>query len=105
MKSLNISDEQLLQNTARRLSKKIKATSTVDWPPRVDNLEDGEDICELLVQLLTWLREPDRKSPNITPTTLRLAFMISYYVTGQRTITTINMGVSFHGMTRSKDLM
>ena len=105
MCSLNISDEQLIQNTARRLSKKVKATSTVDWPPRVDNLEESEEVCESLVLLLTWLRHPDRKTPNISPTTLSLASMITSYVTRQRTISTINMGVTVHGMTRSKDLV
>ena len=105
MCSLNISDEQLLQNTARRLSKKVKATATIDWPPRVDNLEESEEVCELLVLLLTWLRHPDRTTSSINPTTLSLASMITSYVTGQRTISTINMGVTVHGMTRSKDLV
>ena len=83
----------------------MKATSTVDWPPRVDNLEESEEVCELLVLLLTWLRHPDRTTPSINPTTLSLASMITSYVTGQRTISTINMGVTVHGMTRSKDLV
>ena len=32
--SLGISDEQLLQNLAQRLSKKVKDTTTVSWPSR-----------------------------------------------------------------------
>ena len=83
----------------------MKETPAVSWPPRVDNLEDGEEICELLVLLLTWLKKPNRKTPNISPTTLNLASMISYYTTGKRTTTVINLGVNVHGMTRSKDLV
>ncbi|KAJ4940726.1 hypothetical protein JOQ06_027021, partial [Pogonophryne albipinna] len=42
--SLAISDEQLLQNLAQRLSKEIKDTTTVPWPPRKDHLESGVSI-------------------------------------------------------------
>ncbi|KAL8565961.1 hypothetical protein ACOMHN_054946 [Nucella lapillus] len=42
--SLGISDKQLLQNLAPRLSKKIKDTPTVPWPARMDHLEEGEDV-------------------------------------------------------------
>ncbi|KAK1884263.1 Pre-mRNA-splicing factor ISY1 [Dissostichus eleginoides] len=103
--SLGISDEQLLQNLAQRLSKKIKDTTTVPWPPRIDHLEEGEEVCELLLKLLTWLKQPERKAADISPATLSLASMITYHITGQRTTTAINMGVNVHGMTRSKDLV
>ena len=55
--SLGITDEQLLQNLAPRLSKKIKDTPTVPWPPRIDRLEEGEEVCELLLKFLTWLKK------------------------------------------------
>lgn len=59
--SLGISDEQLLHNLAPRLSKQIKETSSIPWPPRIDQLEEGEEECELLFKLLTWLKQPKRK--------------------------------------------
>ncbi|KAK5931544.1 hypothetical protein CesoFtcFv8_000168 [Champsocephalus esox] len=77
--SLGISDEQLLQNLAQRLSKKIKDTTTVPWPPRIDHLEEGEEVCELLLKLLTWLKQPERKTADISPATLSLASMIIYH--------------------------
>jgi len=92
IRSLHISDDQLVQNTARRLSKKVKATSRIEWPPRVDNLEESEEVCELLVKLLTWLRQPEQKTPSISPTTLSLASMLTYHITGHRTTSTINLG-------------
>ena len=103
--SLGISDEQLLQNLAPRLSKKIKDTSTVPWPPHIDHLAEGEELCELLLKLLTWLKQPKRKTVDLSPTTLSLASMVTYHITGQRTTTVINLGVNVHGMTRSKDLV
>ncbi|KAI4824681.1 hypothetical protein KUCAC02_013179 [Chaenocephalus aceratus] len=101
--SLGISDEQLLQNLSQRLS--AKDTTTVHWPPRIDHLEEGEEVCGLLLKLLTWLQQPERKPADISPATLSLASMITYHITGQRTTTAINMGVNVHGMTRSKDLV
>ena len=103
--SLGISDDQLLEIVAPRLSKKIRDVSTVPWPPHIDNLEESEEVLELLLKLLIWLKQPGRKTVNLSPTTLSLASMITYYVTGQRTATAINLGMNLHGMTRSKDLV
>ena len=105
MSFLGINDEQLLQNVAQQVSKRVKRKPTVPWPSNVDDLEEGEEVCELLVQLLTWLKQLKRKRVDLSPTTLSLASMIMYYITRQRTNTVINMGVNVHGITRSKDLM
>jgi hypothetical protein len=64
-----------------------------------------EVVCELLLKLLTWLKQPNRKTTDLSPTTLSLASMITYHITGQRTTTVINLGINVHGMTRSKDLV
>ena len=103
--SLGITDEQLLRNLAPRLTKEIKATSRVHWPPQIERLEEAEEVSELLLKLLTWMKNPTRKIPDISPTTLSLASMITYHITGKRTSTAINLGVNVHGMTRSKDLV
>ena len=89
--SLGISDEQLLHNLAPRLSKLIKDTSTVPWPAKIDHLEEGEEVCLLLLKLLTWLKQPTR-TVDLSPSTLSLASMITYHVTGHRTTTAINLG-------------
>lgn len=105
MLSLGITDEQLIQNLAPRLSKKIKDTSTVPWPPRIDHLEEAEEVCEQLLQLLTLLKQPTRKTVDLSPATLSVASIITYHVTGQRTSTAVNLGLTVYGMTRSKDLV
>ena len=46
----------LLRNLASRLSEKIKETHAIPSPPRVDYLEEAEEICGLLLQLLSWLK-------------------------------------------------
>ena len=73
----------------------------IPWLPRVDDLEEAEKVCGLLVQLLSCLKQPKRKNPDLSPETLSLASMITYYVTGRRTSTV----VTGHGMTRSKELV
>jgi hypothetical protein len=65
MSSFGISDEQLLQNLAPRLSKNIKETTAVFWPPHLNELAEGEELCELLLKLLNWLKEPKRKTVNL----------------------------------------
>ena len=83
----------------------IKVTPTVPWPPCIDHLEEDEQFCELLLKLLTWLKQPQRKTADLSPATLSLAYMITYHITGQSTTTAINLGVNVHGMTQSKDLV
>lgn len=75
--SLGISDEHLIHNLAPRLSRKIKGTCTVPWPPHLDHLEEEVNYCELMLKMLTWLKYPKRKTADVSPTTLSLASMIT----------------------------
>ena len=43
VQSLGISDEQLVKNTVKRITKRIKESPEVPWPPTVDELEQGRD--------------------------------------------------------------
>ena len=83
-----ISDEQLLNNVARRLRKKFTEEVGLSWPPRVDELENIEEPHELLRQLLTWLKDPDSNyfteachDPQISA----LASLLFSFITGKRT--------------------
>ena len=71
----------------------------------MDNLEEDEEVCKLLLQLLTWLKQPQRKTPDLSPTILSLASMLTYYITGRRTTVLLTLVSIVHGMTRSKDLV
>ena len=69
-----ISDEQLMQNLCSRLHSKINETECVQWPPRIDQLEEEEDICCALVQFMSWLKQPPKKKHlDFSPKTLCLA--------------------------------
>ena len=48
-----ISDEKLMQNLCSSLHSKINETECVQWSPRIDQLEEEEDICHELVQFLS----------------------------------------------------
>jgi len=42
-----------LAERAQGVSKRVKSTSTVPWPPNVDDMKEGEELCEFFVQP-TW---------------------------------------------------
>ena len=101
-----ISDNQLMENFCGRLHLKIKETTYVKWPPTIGDLEEEEEICPALIQFLSWLKHPKKKQNlDSSPKTLSIASIISQYVTGHRTTTSINYGVDLHGHSRSKELL
>ena len=55
------------------------------------------------MQLITSLRKPGQVEPDVK--TRALASMVTYYVTGKPTTTTINPSMTLHGLTRSKELI
>ena len=102
--SLGITDEQLIKNVVLRISKEIKETPELPWPPTIEELEKGDEISPLLCKFLTQLKYPNRLPVDIRPEVLSLASLITQYVTGRRTATSINLSMAAHGMTRSKVL-
>ena len=89
-----ISDNKLMPNLCSCLHSKINETKCVQWPPRIDELEEEEDICHALVQSLSWLKHPPKKKHfDFRPKTLCLASLIKQYVTGKRITTAINHGM------------
>ena len=74
------------------------------WPPTIEESGDSEDISPLLLLLSTWLRNLTKHVTDLSPDTLRMESLLSYYVTGKRTATAINLGVTVHGMTRIRAL-
>ena len=103
--SLGITDEQLIKNVVLRISKEIKETPELPWPPTIEELEKGDEISPLLCKFLTQLKYPNRLPVDIRPEVLSLASLITQYVTGRRTATSINLSMAAHGMTRSKVLV
>ena len=53
--SLGVSSDQLAINFASRLIEKLLDTKVVSWPPFIYELEKKEQLCELLLKLITWM--------------------------------------------------
>ena len=79
-----------------RLSKKNP------WPPKIEELEEEEELSPLLVQLLSALR--GKKEVEVSLKTCCLASLIMQYITKRPTTTAINATITLHGITRSKEL-
>ncbi len=106
--SWGISDEQLLNNVARRLREKITDDTAFSWPPHVDELENCEEPHSLLRQLLTWLKDPnisDFSEACDNPQITALSSLLFSFITGKRTPFQANLSVTIHGLTRSREII
>ena len=101
LSSIGVSSEQLVHNVAIRLRDDINSVQLVPWPPRVEELEEEEELSTLTVQLLYGVR----RGRSISQHPLSLTSIITQYVTARPTTTTINATVTLHRMTRSKELV
>ena len=90
-------------NVAERLRDDIKSIKLISWPPRVEELEEEEELSPLVVQFLFALR--GKKGVDLSPSILALTSPITQYVTKQPTTTAINATITLHGMTCSKELV
>ena len=106
--SFGITDEQLILNLAPRLCKHINETSELNWCPSVDELLEDENVSHFLLKLLSAMKRKHghkELSEEDNPVIRVLSSLITYFVTGKRTITCVNLTVVIHGMTRSKELI
>ena len=92
LSSIGVSSEQLVHNVANRLRDDINSLQFVPWPPRVEELDEEEELSPLTVQLLSSLR--GKKGVDLSPSTLCLTSIITQYVTKPPTTTTINVTVT-----------
>ena len=81
----------------------MKKTATIPWPPQVAELEREEEFPPLVTQLISSLKKPGQGSHDAKARAL--ASLITYYVTGKATTTTVNLTMILHGLTRSKELV
>ena len=103
LSSIGVSSEQLVRNVAKRLRDDINSVKHVPWPPRVEELEEEEELSPLMLQLLSALR--GKKGVDLSTTTLSLTSLITQYVSKRPMSTAINATITLHGMTRSKELV
>lgn len=106
--SWGMSDEQLLNNVAKRLREKVTEEAAFSWPPHVDELEDCEEPHLLLRQLLTWLKDPnisDFSEAWYDTQIAALSSLLFAFITGKRTQFQANLSVTIHGLTRSREII
>ena len=68
LSSIGVSSEQLVCNVAERLRDDIKSVKLIPWPPRVEELEEEEEVSPLMVKLLSSLW--GKKVGGLSPSTL-----------------------------------
>ena len=105
LSSLGISDDQLVKNVAVRLREQVEATNTVPWPPHVSELEREEDLNELLLKLITWLKHPNTSEVNDNASVRSIGSILTSYITGMRTSFEVNLSVLLHGLTKSREIV
>jgi hypothetical protein len=103
LSSIGVSSEQLVCNVAERLRDDVKSVKLIPWPPRVEELEEEEEVSPLMVQLLSALR--GKKGVDLSPRTHSLTSLITQYIMKRPTTTAINATIALHGITRSKELV
>lgn len=67
LSSIGISTEQLIHNVGKDIRVDVKSVKPLPWPPRIEELEDEEELSPLLLQLLSALQgmtKIDKPSPN-----------------------------------------
>lgn len=105
LSSFGISDDQLVKNVAVRLREQVKATNTIPWPPYVPELEKEEDLNELLLKLITWLKHPHKSAVDDNPSVRSIASILTSYITGKRTSFEVSISVLLHGLTKSREII
>ena len=107
-KSFDITDEKLILNFAPQLSKHIKEEAPLNWCPTVGQMLEEEIVNQLLLKLLSAMKKKHghKELSEEDNLVLRvLASLISYFITGKRMLTSVNLTVVIHGMMRSKELI
>jgi len=83
-------------------SEKILTIRVVLWLPKVEELEQQEELPPLVIKLSTL---QGKKGLHLSPNTLALTSLITQYATKKPTKTVINATIMLHGITRSKELV
>ena len=106
--SWGVDDEQLLNTVARRLKRNIAGDACMNWPPRVDELEQKEEPNILLRKFLTWLKNPAAKDFDENCTSPEIASLSSLphsFISGSRSSFQTNLSMTIHGLTRSREII
>ncbi len=100
--------EQLIYAAARCLKEELADVPEMNWPPDILDLESKDKPHHLIVKLLMWLKKPMTKKidPDYEdPAIHALASLLFSYITGKKCSFLVQMSVTLHGLTRSRELV
>lgn len=103
--SIGVSDQQLMKNVAEQIHKNVLETRTVQWPPFIHELEKKEKLDELLSQMITWMKCPEKISIDDSAIVRMIVSILTSYITGNCTTFQANMAVINHGLTKSREIV
>lgn len=106
--SLGVSDDQLLNNVARRIKEALVSIPGMAWPPSVEELETPQAPDDMLLKFLTWLKTPHMQNfeeCSRDPVIHALASLLLSYVTGKSSVFQTQLSVTLHGLTRSREIL
>ena len=86
---------------------KVNSADYVGWPPTVEEVASAEEPDALLKKFLVWLKDPAVK-PNGNcndASVVTIASLISSLITGKRTLSKSKLGLTLHGLTRSREII
>ena len=105
--SWGISDEQHINNVARRLKEKLEKHEGLVWPPTIEEIETDETPDPILLKFLVWLQNPSSQNiqEGLDPSILTLASLLRSHISGKRSNFKARLSCTIHGMTRSRELV
>jgi len=106
--SLGVSDDQLLNNVARRMKDALASIPEMAWPPSVEELETPQAPNDMLLKFLTWLKTPQKQNfeeSSRDPVVHAFASLLLSYITGKSSAFQTQLSVTLHGLTRSREIL
>ena len=106
--SWGVDDETVLQNAAKTLNKLYGKDEPYKWPPPSQNMDDITQPPELILKFTRWLTKPTKSKftdTTYTASEITLADLLWSTITRKRTSLQTLLGVTIHGMTKSKVLI
>ena len=83
---LALTIKNLMKNVAEQIHNHVVKTNPVQWPSFVHELEKQENLDELLLQMITWMKCPNKSSIDDSATLRTIASILTSNITGNHTL-------------------
>ena len=100
--SLGVTNDQLAMNVVTQLKLEVIKTNPAPWRPYAHELGREEDLSELLLKFMTWLKHPRKYVIDNSPSVRSIASTLTSDITGKRTAFVMNLSLMLHELTKSR---